>query len=49
MEQGFDDLDAPVMRLNGLFAPAPYSPALYEPMVPSVKGIVQAARDLLAE
>jgi 2-oxoisovalerate dehydrogenase E1 component len=49
MEQGFDDLDAPVMRLNGLFAPAPYSPALYEPMVPTVKGIAQAARDLLAE
>jgi pyruvate/2-oxoglutarate/acetoin dehydrogenase E1 component len=49
MEQGFDDLDAPVRRVNGLFAPAPYSPPLYEPLVPSVKGIVQAARELLAE
>jgi len=49
MEHGFDDLDAPVRRVNGLFAPAPYSPALYEPMVPSVQGIVQAARALLAE
>lgn len=49
MEQGFDDLDAPVKRLNGLFAPAPYSPALYEPMVPSVPRIVEAVRDLLAE
>jgi 2-oxoisovalerate dehydrogenase E1 component len=49
MEQGFDDLDAPVMRLNGLFAPAPYSPALYEPMAPSVARIAQAGRDLLAE
>ena len=45
MEAAFDDLDAPVRRVNGLFAPAPYSPPLYEPLVPSVKGIVQAARD----
>jgi 2-oxoisovalerate dehydrogenase E1 component len=49
MEAAFDDLDAPVRRVNGLFAPAPYSPPLYEPLVPSVKGIVQAARELLAE
>jgi 2-oxoisovalerate dehydrogenase E1 component len=49
MEAAFDDLDAPVRRVNGLFAPAPYSPPLYEPMTPSVKGIVQAARELLAE
>jgi 2-oxoisovalerate dehydrogenase E1 component len=49
MEAAFDDLDAPVRRVNGLFAPAPYSPPLYDPMVPSVKGIVQAARELLAE
>ena len=44
MEAAFDDLDAPVRRVNGLFCPAPYSPPLYEPLVPSVKGIVQAAR-----
>ena len=49
MERAFDDLDAPARRVNGLFSPAPYSPALYEPMVPSVKGIVQASRELLAE
>jgi 2-oxoisovalerate dehydrogenase E1 component len=49
MEAAFDDLDAPVRRVNGLFAPAPYSPPLYEPLVPSVQGIVQAARALLAE
>lgn len=49
MEAAFDDLDAPVRRVNGLFAPAPYSPPLYEALVPSVKGIVQAARELLAE
>ncbi len=26
MERGFDDLDAPVRRLNGLFCPAPTAP-----------------------
>jgi 2-oxoisovalerate dehydrogenase E1 component len=49
MERGFDDLDAPVKRLNGMFCPAPYSPALLENLVPNVGGIVQAIRDLLAE
>ncbi len=49
MERGFDDLDAPVRRLNGLFCPAPYSPALGENIVPTTKAIVQALRDLLAE
>lgn len=49
MERGFDDLDAPVRRLNGLFCPAPYSPALMENLVPGVESIVQAVRDLLAE
>jgi 2-oxoisovalerate dehydrogenase E1 component len=49
MERGFDDLDAPVRRVNGLFCPAPYSPPLYEAIVPNVKGIVQAIRELLAE
>jgi 2-oxoisovalerate dehydrogenase E1 component len=49
MERAFDDLDAPVQRVNGLFAPAPNSTALYEPMVPTVAGIAQAARELLAE
>ncbi|MFN2166029.1 MAG: transketolase C-terminal domain-containing protein, partial [Anaerolineae bacterium] len=49
MERAFDDLDAPVRRVNGLFAPAPYSPALYDGMVPTVAGIAQAARELLDE
>jgi 2-oxoisovalerate dehydrogenase E1 component len=49
MERGFDDLDAPVKRLNGLFCPAPYSPALLENLVPSTNTIVQAVRDLLSE
>jgi 2-oxoisovalerate dehydrogenase E1 component len=49
MEQGFDDLDAPVKRLNGLFCPAPYSPALMQNIVPDTKAIVHAIRSLLAE
>jgi 2-oxoisovalerate dehydrogenase E1 component len=49
MERAFDDLDAPVRRLNGAFAPAPYSPALNQVMAPNTKTIVQAVRDLLAE
>jgi len=49
MERGFDDLDAPVKRLNGLFCPAPYSPALMQNLLPTPPTIVQAVRDLLAE
>jgi 2-oxoisovalerate dehydrogenase E1 component len=49
MERGFDDLDAPVKRLNGLSCPAPYSPALMTNLVPTTGTIVQALRDLLAE
>jgi pyruvate/2-oxoglutarate/acetoin dehydrogenase E1 component len=49
MERGFDDLDAPVRRLNGAFTPIPYSPPLEAAAVPSVETIAQAIRDLLAE
>lgn len=49
MAKGFDDLDAPVHRLNGMFTPAPYSPPLGQVVVPDVPGIVQALRDLADE
>jgi len=49
MEKGFDDLDAPVMRLNGLHTPTPYSPALEAAVVPNPQTILQSIRDLLAE
>ncbi len=49
MEKGFDDLDAPVARLTGLSCPAPYSPALFQDMVPETRTVVKAVRDLLAE
>src|SRR5207245_11460626 len=42
MDRGFDDLDAPIRRLNGLHAPIPYSPPLEAAMVPSAKTVAQA-------
>jgi 2-oxoisovalerate dehydrogenase E1 component len=49
MARAFDDLDAPVMRLNGAFTPVPYSPPLEAAVVPNVETITRAIRDLLAE
>jgi 2-oxoisovalerate dehydrogenase E1 component len=46
---GFDDLDAPIRRLNGVHTPTPYSPPLEAAIVPSVESIVQAIRDLIIE
>jgi 2-oxoisovalerate dehydrogenase E1 component len=48
-DRGFDDLDAPVRRLNTLHAPVPYSPPLEAAMAPTPESIAQAVRDLLAE
>jgi 2-oxoisovalerate dehydrogenase E1 component len=48
-DRGFNDLDAPIRRLNGAHTPTPYSPPLENAIVPSVEGIVRAIRDLLAE
>jgi pyruvate/2-oxoglutarate/acetoin dehydrogenase E1 component len=49
MEQAFDDLDAPVRRLNGVFCPAPYSPTLMEGMVPDTRSIAEAVRALCSD
>ena len=49
VEQAFDDLDAPIKRLNGLHAPTPYSPTLEAAIVPDTKAIVTAIKDLMAE
>jgi 2-oxoisovalerate dehydrogenase E1 component len=48
-DRGFDDLDAPIRRLNGVHTPTPYSPPLESAVVPGVEAIVQAVRDLVAE
>jgi len=49
MDLAFDDLDAPVRRLNCLHTPTPYSPTLEAAVVPNTQTITQAIRDLLAE
>ncbi len=49
MDRAFDDLDAPVKRLNGAHTPTPYSPPLEAAVVPNAESIAQAMRDLLAE
>lgn len=48
-DRGFNDLDAPIRRLNGIHTPTPYSPTLEAAVVPNVESIAQAMRDLLAE
>ena len=48
-DRGFDDLDAPIRRLNGAHTPTPYSPPLENAVVPNVDAIAHAIRDLVAE
>jgi 2-oxoisovalerate dehydrogenase E1 component len=48
-DKGFDELDAPIKRLNGVFTPTPYAPTLEQAVVPQVADIERAVRDLLDE
>ena len=48
-DAGFNDLDAPIKRLHGAFAPTPYAPSLEKAMVPDVDQIAQAVRELVRE
>ncbi len=48
-DAGFDDLDAPIRRLQGVFAPTPYSPTLEQAVVPGPDDLLRAMRDLLDE
>ena len=41
-DAGFNDLDAPIKRLNGAFTPTPYSPPLEKVVVPQVDDIRRA-------
>ncbi len=45
----FDELDAPIRRVNGLHTPTPYSPPLETAVVPDTDAVTKAIRDLLAE
>src|ERR1043166_3972478 len=49
VDRGFDQLDAPIRRLNGAHTPTPYSPSLERAVVPDVENIAKAVRDLVAE
>jgi pyruvate/2-oxoglutarate/acetoin dehydrogenase E1 component len=46
VEQGFDYLDSPVLRVCGKDTPIPFSPILERFALPQVEDIVNAARRL---
>jgi len=48
-DRGFDDLDAPIRRLNGVHTPTPYSPALEAAVVLNPDAVARAIRNLVAE
>ena len=48
-DRGFDELDAPIRRVNGLSTPTPYSPTLEAAVVPKLEGLINSVRDLLNE
>ena len=48
-DNGFDNLDAPIRRLNGIHTPTPYSPTIESAVVPNVNTILKAIRDLAKE
>jgi 2-oxoisovalerate dehydrogenase E1 component len=49
VDRVFDDLDAPIRRLNGAHTPTPYSPSLEAAVVPNPRTIAAAIRDLFQE
>jgi len=48
-DRGFNDLDAPIKRINGAFTPTPYSPPLEQAVVPQAETIEKAIRELMKE
>jgi pyruvate/2-oxoglutarate/acetoin dehydrogenase E1 component len=46
-EAVFSWLDAPVVRLGAPHVPIPYSPKLYEPLIPNAQDICQAVRSTI--
>lgn len=49
VDAGFNDLDAPIRRLAGLFTPTPYSPTIEHEVVPTAEAIANAIRTLMEE
>lgn len=48
-DAGFNDLDAPIRRLHGAFAPTPYAPTLEQAVVPCADDVLRAIRELIRE
>jgi len=48
-DAGFNDLDAPIKRVNGAFAPTPYAPTLEAAVIPSEMDVSRAIRELVRE
>ncbi len=46
MEEAFEELDAPMLRVTSLDTPVPYSPPLEEYFLPNTAKVVEAARQL---
>ena len=46
MEEGFDDLDAPVLRVTNEDVPLPYAANLEKMALPQPENIVEAAREV---
>jgi pyruvate dehydrogenase E1 component beta subunit len=46
MEQGFDDLDAPMKRVTGADVPMPYAANLEKLALPQVQQIIEACREV---
>jgi len=49
VDEGFNDLDAPIRRLTGAFCPTPYAPSLENAVIPQPSDIARAIRGLIAE
>ncbi len=47
MEEAFDDLDAPVLRVGGADVPMPYNKRLEQLAIPDAKRVVERVRELL--
>ena len=47
VEKGFDDLDAPIMRVGGLDVPMPYNDALERAVIPSQERLTDGIRNLV--
>ena len=48
-DAGFNDLDAPIKRINGAFAPTPYAPTLEAAVIPAEMDVARAIRELVRE